>query len=87
MSYNCPRCKDKGSITHERQPYYNSEPVTVHERCDCLPEIPSEEEYYMAQGRCDDISVYGTKQELEAYISGLNPYLQQRFEQMYGEKK
>lgn len=84
MSYNCPHCKDRGSISYERQNSHLSQPVNVYERCQCQPDIPSEQEIYMTQGRCDDISVYGTKQELAAYIANLNPYLQQKFSKMYG---
>lgn len=87
MSYNCPHCKDRGAHTYERQHSYNSEPVTVHERCHCQPDIPSEREYYIAQKHCDEISVYGTPREMTEYLAQLHPYLQQRFEQMYGAKQ
>jgi len=83
MSYNCPYCKDSGSILYERQASYNSEPVNVHERCHCQPDIPSEQQIYMAQGRCDEITLYGTRQELAEYVATLHPYLQEQFSKMY----
>lgn len=83
MSYNCPHCKDKGAISYERQASHLSQPVNVYERCHCQPDIPSEQEIYKTQRQCEDIILFGTKQELAQYIATLHPYLQARFSKMY----
>ena len=58
MSYNCPHCKDRGSITHEYpegQSHFAGHTVTVYEICHCQANKTICGDIESAQRACDII--------------------------------
>jgi len=83
MSFNCSICRDKGYLRYEYQVDRFADPVNMTEMCSCNNGY-TDRDFSMAQQRCAEISVFGSKQEMINFIDTIHPQLQNKFKQMYG---
>lgn len=90
MFYNCPHCKDRGSIAHKYPEGPNrseNHTVTVHETCQCQAHLPSDREYWLAQGACDCMARAEDHEGLAKYIETLHPLIKDKMSRIYSVNK